>query len=115
MLSSKAVQALFDGITMGTNRCAEREWDQSIIIDQEEDDINLGARTERLTTPMHIINWDKAQKEDPELGAAIAWFKTDFPKESSWAERLAKLKQVMGAVRAAVTAAPVIGCLVVII
>ena len=56
MLSSEAVQALFDGITMGTNRHAEREWDQSIIIDREEDDINLGARAARLTTPMHIID-----------------------------------------------------------
>ena len=75
MLSSKAVQALFDGIIMGTNRCAEREWDQSIVIDQEEDDINLGVRAARLTTPLHISDWAKAQKEDPELGAAIAWLK----------------------------------------
>ena len=71
MPSSKAVQALLDGIMMGTNRCAEREWDQSIIIDWEEDDINLRMRAARLTTPMHIIDWAEAQKEDPELGAAI--------------------------------------------
>ena len=56
VLSSKAVQALFDGITMENNRLAEREWDQSIVIDREEDDINLGVRVARLTTPMHIIN-----------------------------------------------------------
>ena len=45
---------------------------------------------------MHVINWAKAQKEDPELGAAIVWLKMDFPKESSWAECLTKLKQLMG-------------------
>ena len=99
MLSSKTVQALFDGIMMGTNGHAEREWDQSIIIDREEDDINLGVRAARLTTPKHVINWAKAQKEDTELGAAIAWLKMDFPKESSWAKCLTKLKQLMGPVK----------------
>ena len=63
MLSSEAVQALFDGITMGTNRCAEREWDQSFVIDREWDDINLGVRAARLMTPMHVINWVEAQTE----------------------------------------------------
>ena len=96
MLSSEAVQALLNGIMMRTNRSAKREWDHSVIIDREEDDIHLGARVARLTTPMHIIDWAEAQEEDPELGAAIAWLKTDFPKESSWAECLVKLKQLMG-------------------
>ena len=45
---------------------------------------------------MHTIDWAKAQKEDPELGAAITWLKMDFPKKSSWAKCLAKLKQLMG-------------------
>ena len=45
---------------------------------------------------MHVIDWVEAQKEDPELGAAITWLKTDFPKECSWTEHLAKLKQLMG-------------------
>ena len=56
MFSSKAVPALFDGIMMGTKRCTEREWDQRVVIDREEDDINLGVRVARLTTPMHIID-----------------------------------------------------------
>ena len=47
-------------------------------------------------TPMHVIDWVEAQKEDPELGAAITWLKTDFPKECGWTEHLAKLKQLMG-------------------
>ena len=38
----------------------------------------------------------EAQKEDPELGAAITRLKTDFPKECGWTECLAKLKQLMG-------------------
>ena len=59
-------------------------------------DINLGVRMARLTTPMHVIDWAKAQKENPELGAAITWLRMDFLKESSWAEHLAKLKQLMG-------------------
>ena len=67
MLSSEVVQALFDGITMGTNRCAESKLDQSIIIDKKEDDINLGVKVARLKTPMHVIDWAEAQKEDPEL------------------------------------------------
>ena len=53
----------------------------------------------RFTTPTHIIDWVKAQKEDQELGTAIAWLKTDFLKESSWAECLAKLKQLMGSTK----------------
>ena len=80
-LSSDAVQALFDGIMMGASRHAKQEWDQSIIIDREEDDINLEVRATRLTTPMHVIDWTEAQKVDPKLGAAITWLKTDFPKE----------------------------------
>ena len=96
MLSSEAVEALFDGIMTETNRHTEREWNKSIVIDWEKDDINLGVTVERLTTPMHIINWAKAQKGDQEQGAAIAWLKMDFPKESSWAKHLAKLKQLMG-------------------
>ena len=80
-LSSEAVQALFDGIMMGGSRRAERERDQSVVINQEEDNINLGAMAACLTTPMHVIDWAEAQKEDAELGAAITWLKTNFPKE----------------------------------
>ena len=35
-LSSDAIQALFDGITVGASRHAKWEWDQSIIIDREK-------------------------------------------------------------------------------
>ena len=79
--SPDAVQALFNGITMGAKRHAKWEWDQSVIIDREEDDVNLGIRAARLTTPMHVIDWAEAQKNDPKLGATITWLKTDFPKE----------------------------------
>ena len=95
-LSPDAVQALFDGIIMGASRHAKWEWDQSVTIGREEDDVNLGVKAARHATPMHIINWAEAQKEDPELGAAITWLKTNFPLECGWTEHLAKLKQLMG-------------------
>ena len=81
---------------MGASRLVKWEWNQSIIIDREEKDVNLGVRAARLMTPMHVIDWAEAQKEDSELGAAITWLKTDFPKECGWTEHLAKLKQLMG-------------------
>ena len=77
---------------MGASRHAEWEWDQSIIIDEEEGDVNLGVRAARLMTPMCIIDWAEAQKEDPKLGAAITWLQTDFLKECSWTKCLTKLK-----------------------
>ena len=61
------MQALFDGITIGASRCAKWEWDQSIIIDREEDDINLGVRAARLTIPMHIIDWGEARRKTRSL------------------------------------------------
>ena len=90
MLSPDAIQTLFDGITMGASRQAKQEWDQSVIIDREEDDVNLRVRAARLTTPMHVIDWGEAQKENLELGATITWLKTGLT------ECLTKLKQLMG-------------------
>ena len=77
-LSPYAVQALFGGINMGASRHAEWEWDQSVVIDKEEDDVNQGVRAARLMTPMHVIDWAEAQKEDPKLGATVTWLKTNF-------------------------------------
>ena len=48
---------------------------------------------------MHVVDWAEGQREDPELGAAITWSKTDFRKECCWTENLAKLKQLMGPVK----------------
>ena len=94
-LSPDAVQALFNGITMGASRHAKQEWDQSVIIDREEDNVNLEVRVARLMIPMHIIDWAEAQKEDPKLGVAITWLKTNFLKECDWTGCLAKLKQLL--------------------
>ena len=72
MPSSKAVQALLDGIMMGTNRCAEKEWDQSVIIDREEDDIKdmiLRSKSSKTYNPHACYQLGQGSKRGPRAGS----------------------------------------------
>ena len=49
-----------------------------------------------LSTQMHVTDWAEAQREDPEIKAAMDWCPLDKKKSEPWTEQLAKLKSRLG-------------------
>ena len=50
----------------------------------------------RLSTQMHVTDWDEAQHEDPEIEATMNWCFLNEMKFQPWTEQLAKLKSRLG-------------------
>ena len=50
----------------------------------------------RLSMQMHVMDWAKAQSEDPKIEATIDWCHLDKRKTEPWIEQLAKLKSRPG-------------------
>ena len=71
-LPPEALQAILDGVAVGTSQQAERERpaisknDQ--LLEQE-----VCVATGRAVVEMHVTDWAAAQKEDPELDAVLQW------------------------------------------
>ena len=71
-LPLEAVQALLDGVAVGTLQWAEVE-NPAVIKNNQclEQEVCVAAR--QVLVKMHVTDWAKAQKEDPELDAVLQW------------------------------------------
>ena len=71
-LPPEAVQAVLDGAAMGTPQWAEVE-NQAVVKNNQcvEQEIRVAAG--QVLVEMHVTDWAKAQKEDPELVAVLQW------------------------------------------
>ena len=71
-LPPDAVQAILDGAAVGTSQQAEVE-NPAVIKNNQclEQEVCVAAR--RILVEMHVTDWAKAQKEDPELDTVLQW------------------------------------------
>ena len=71
-LQPEAVQAVLDGAAMGASQWVEKE-SPAIIKNNQclEEGVHVAAGW--VLVEMHLTNWAKAQKEDPELDAVLQW------------------------------------------
>ena len=53
-------------------------------------------RSARLSTQMHVTDWARAQREDPDIKATMDWCHLNKKKPEPWMEQLAKLKSRLG-------------------
>ena len=66
------MQAVLDGAAMGTPQQAEVENPAVVENNQHlEQEIRVAAR--QVLVEVHVTNWAKAQKEDPELETVLQW------------------------------------------
>ena len=72
-MSSAAMKAIFDNLTLEAGRRAELECNIDSPIHDEVDSIEVSVKSARLKSQMHVTNWTEAQQEDPEIGAAMDW------------------------------------------
>ena len=81
-MSSAAIKAVFDNLTSRAGRRAELKADA----------IEVNMRSARVSTQMHVTDWAEAQREDPEIEAAMDWCHLDKKKSEPWIGQLTKLK-----------------------
>ena len=71
-LPPEAVQAVLDAAAMGTPQRAEVENPAVVENNQHlEQEVCVAAR--QVLVEMHVTDWAKAQREDPELDAVLQW------------------------------------------
>ena len=95
-MSSEAMKAIFDNLTSGAGRRAKQENNTDSAAHHEANSIEVNMRLVRLSTRMHVTDWEEVQCEDPEIGAAMDWCHLDKKKSEPWTEQLAKLKSRLG-------------------
>ena len=95
-MSSEAMKAVFDNLTLGAGRRAEQEYNTNSAAHQEADSIEVNVRSARLSTQMHVTDWAEAQCKDPEIKATMDWCCLNKKKTEPWAGQLAKLKSRLG-------------------
>ena len=95
-MSSEAMKAVFDNLTSGASRRAELEYSVNSATHHKADSIKVSVKSVRLSTQMHVMDWAEAQREDPEIKAAMDWCCLDKKKSEPWTEQLAKLKSRLG-------------------
>ena len=71
-LPPEAVQAVLDGAAVGTSQQAEVE-NPAVIENNQCLEQEVRVATRRILVEMHVTDWAKAQKEDPELDAVLQW------------------------------------------
>ena len=91
-MSSAAMKAIFDNLTLGAGRRAELECNIDSLIHDEMDSIEASVKSARLNSQMHVTNWAEAQWEDPEIKAAMVWCQLNRKKSEPWAQQLLKFK-----------------------
>ena len=91
-MSSAAMKAVFDNLTSGAGRRAEQEYNTDSAAHREADSVKVNVRSARLSTQMHVMDWAKAQREDPEIKAVMDWCQLDSEKSEPWTRQLVKLK-----------------------
>ena len=94
-MSSAAMKAIFDNLTLGAGRRAELECNIDSPIHNEADSIKVSVKSARLNSQMHVTNWAEAQWEDPEIGAAMDWCWLNTKKSKLWAQQLLKFKSCL--------------------
>ena len=95
-MSSAAMKAVFNNLTSGAGRRAELDCNVDSPVHGEADSIEVNVKSARLNSQMHVTNWAEAQREDPEIGAAMDWCQLDRMKSELWAQQLLKFKSRLG-------------------
>ena len=95
-MSSAAMKAVFNNLTLVAGRRAELECNIDLLIRNEVDSIEVSVKSARLNSQMHMTNWAEAQREDPEIEAAMDWCRLDRKKSKPWAQQLLKFKSRLG-------------------
>ena len=95
-MSSEAMKAIFNHLTLGAGRRAELEYSINSAAHREANSIKVSVKSVRLSTQMHVTVWAEAQLEDPEIEATMDWCCLDKKKLELWMEQLAKLKSRLG-------------------
>ena len=72
-MSSAAMKAVFDNLTSGAGRRAEQDYDTGSAAHLKADAIEVNMTSARVSTQMHVMDWAEAQREDPEIKAAMDW------------------------------------------
>ena len=95
-MSKDEMKAVFDNLTMGASRWGKWEWDRESMVTAKTDSIEIKAQAAQPNTPMHVTDWAQAQREDPELEAALDCCLNDKKKGTPWTQQLEKLKAHLG-------------------
>ena len=74
-LGSEAMQAVLDGVILGTFQRAEGE-DPTVIEGDQEKEKEVWVATGQVLIEMHVTDWAAAQKEDPKLDAVLQWLES---------------------------------------
>ena len=82
-MSSEAMKAVFNNLTSGTGQRAELEYSIDSAAHHEANSIKVSAKSVRLSTQMHVMDWAEAQHEDPEIEATMDWCCLDERKLES--------------------------------
>ena len=64
-MSSAAMKAVFDNLTLGAGRRAELEYGTNSLIHDEADSIEVNVKSARVNSQMHVTNWSEAQQRTP--------------------------------------------------
>ena len=83
-MSSAAMKAVFDNLTSGAGRRAEQDYVTGSTAHLEVDAIKVNVRSATVSTQMHEMDWAEAQREDPEIEAAIDWCRLSKKKSEPW-------------------------------
>ena len=95
-MSSATMKAVFDNLISGAGRRAEQEYDTGSAPHLEVDAIEVNARSARVSTKMHVMDWAEARWEDPEIEAAMDWCHLGKKKSEPWIRQPMKLKSRLG-------------------
>ena len=95
-MSSAAMKAVFNNLTSGAGRRAEQEYNTDYAAHREADSVKVNVRSARPSTQMHVMDWAEAQREDPEIEAAMDWCRLKKKKSEPWTKQLMKLKSRLG-------------------
>ena len=90
------MKAVFNNLTSGAGRRVELEYKVDSATHCEADSIEVSIWSMRPSTQMHITDWAEAQREDPEIEAAMDWCHLFRRKPQPWTEQLTKLKFRLG-------------------
>ena len=95
-MSSAAMKAVFNNLTLGAGRRAELEYGINSLICDEADSIEVNAKSARVNSQMHVTDWTEAQREDLEIKAPMNRCQLDRKKSEPWAQQLLKFKSQLG-------------------
>ena len=96
-MSSEAMKAVFNNLTLGAGRRAELEFSADSAAHHKADSIKVSVKLMRLSMQRHVMDWAEAQHEDPKIKAAMDWCCLDKRGNSEpWTEQLAKLRSGLG-------------------